>query len=552
MRRSLILFALGTMTLGCSASNDNPQFGTGGSSGNFGQQGCTTDPDCGKCSDCFSLCVCTTGDAELCKPACNVGSGGSSGAGGSGGSSGGGGSGGSTTTGPLAAGLRITEIAVYQAVKIPLMQNGAPVTATNAPVVAGRDAMLRVSVAPDPGYQPREIIAKLELPGQAPIQVNKLISAASVEGDLNSTFTLDVPGAMITPGIGYSVSLLEATPGSQAGATDGARFPAQGEAPTNAQSSNGPIKIVIVPMVSNGFSPDTSAQRLEQLRRRMLAMYPVPDVSFTLRQAVSTVGLSANGAGFDQALDTVINVRQQDGAPFNAYYYGVLAPAQSAQQFCGFGCVAGLSVQASANDSWGRASVGIAYFADGSSLDAPDTMAHEVGHANGLPHAPCQTQDAGQFPYAGGVIGSWGYDLTNKTLLNPSSYKDVMGYCNPDWISDFNYNRLFNRISFVNSNAEIVAASDPARAAGQFRTATLGVDGKLRWGSLIETTTPQTGELREVALLDASGKSIGSVSGFYYPFHHLEGGMLFVRQTALVSQPGIASIKPAGLGNLAL
>lgn len=564
MKRWLVVCALTSWTLACGSSDDDAGLGSGGAGGNIGQQGCTTNPDCNACSNCYSLCVCTTGDAELCKPACGLpASGGSSGAGtggvggGTGGAGGGsGGAGGTPPTGALASSLAITEIAVYQAVKVPIMQNGAPVATTNAPVVAGRNAMFRVYATPDPGFQPREIVARLEITGQPPIDVKRMVSAAAVESDLNSTFNIEVPGAALAPNAQYTVTLLEANPGAPAGPTGGARFPASGAANTGAASTNGPLEIVIVPLISNGYTPDTAPNRLEQLRSRIMALYPVPDVQFTLRNAVTVGGVSGSGQGFGSALNTLENVREADNAAFNVYYYGLLAPAQSAQQFCGFGCVAGLSNQTQANDADRRASVGIAYFPDGSSLDAPDTMAHEVGHAHGLPHAPCQTQDAGQYPYPGGAIGVWGYDLTVKTLLNPNNYKDVMGYCDPDWISDFNFKRLFTRVQYVNSNADWIAplapASDPARAPGRFRTAVVDVDGSISWGATFDTEIPQTGELKQVSLLDESGQAVGSIVGFYYPFLHISGGTLYVREKSITKDPGISAMKPAGLATLPL
>ena len=46
------------------------------------------------------------------------------------------------------------------------------------------------------------------------------------------------------------------------------------------------------------------------------------------------------------------------------------------------------------------------------------TFAHELGHNLGLRHAPC------------GVPGR---------LLNPEGYRDLMSYCGPEGVSDFNF-----------------------------------------------------------------------------------------------------------------
>ena len=63
-----------------------------------------------------------------------------------------------------------------------------------------------------------------------------------------------------------------------------------------------------------------------------------------------------------------------------------------------------------------------------------------------LRHAPCGSAGGPDpnYPHDGGEAGVWGYDIQRTRLLNPVDYKDLMGYCNPDWISDYHYKRAFD------------------------------------------------------------------------------------------------------------
>jgi hypothetical protein len=79
------------------------------------------------------------------------------------------------------------------------------------------------------------------------------------------------------------------------------------------------------------------------------------------------------------------------------------------------------------------------------------TMAHEMGHACGLAHAPCNTTgpkvDANfptYPPYAQGTIGEYGVDISNNVVLPPNNARDLMGYCNgnPQWISPYHYDQF--------------------------------------------------------------------------------------------------------------
>jgi hypothetical protein len=89
-----------------------------------------------------------------------------------------------------------------------------------------------------------------------------------------------------------------------------------------------------------------------------------------------------------------------------------------------------------------------------------NTVAHELGHNFGRPHAPCGLAENTDpnFPYPGGVIGVPGTDVrgwmagrTPTAVTFPPTYFDLMGYCTPgsqNWISDYTYRSVLNFRTF--------------------------------------------------------------------------------------------------------
>lgn len=88
------------------------------------------------------------------------------------------------------------------------------------------------------------------------------------------------------------------------------------------------------------------------------------------------------------------------------------------------------------------------------SVTRPLTLAHEVGHALGLAHAPCgnPANVDGNYPAyepydssgnRQAVIGPYGVSLRNGAVQGPRS-RDLMSYCGNNWISKYHYNNLLN------------------------------------------------------------------------------------------------------------
>lgn len=88
------------------------------------------------------------------------------------------------------------------------------------------------------------------------------------------------------------------------------------------------------------------------------------------------------------------------------------------------------------------------------------TAAHEVGHALGRKHAPCDNVTRCATPrntdedypvysgYDSDSIGEFGFDPTSSfgTVVRPSTAHDFMGYSPSDWISPYTYKALMSAV----------------------------------------------------------------------------------------------------------
>jgi len=433
--------------------------------------------------------------------------------------------------GPLkiAANVGINEVAIYQAVKIPLVRNGAVVTTRAAPVVAGRAALVRVFAVRKSGYAGGAVTAELKLtPPSGPAVVlkdTKVVPATATDAQLASTFNLEVPAEALPEGVKWSVALMEAAPAATPGAD--AQWPAGG-APADllADSTGQQLKIVLVPMQYNadgsGRLPDTSAAAVEKYRSTFYGVYPAAKVDITVHSPLAySRSISATGSGWEQALNAIINLRAQERPSRDVYYYGIFAPSASFSSFCRGGCVLGLSgLGSSPTDAGVRASIGIGYLEE-----AASTATHEVGHAHGREHAPCGNPGGPdpRYPHSGGAIGVWGYDLVAKRLVDPQQGKDFMGYCPNAWVSDYTYKALFERVKLVNG-----AAMTAWPTARPFRLVNVDSAGAMTLSDALELTEPPMGDPREVEWKDAAGRTVATETAHYYPYDHLPGGFMLV------------------------
>jgi len=278
---------------------------------------------------------------------------------------------------------------------------------------------------------------------------------------------------------------------------------------------------------ASGRTPDTSDEQLAMYRDVLYRIYPTGKVEITVHDPFPWAGvIQGNFTGFDAILKAIGGLRSQDNPDPDVYYYGFFMPKATFGQYCGGGCITGLS------PINGKHSVGVG-FPDPTSAW---TAAHELGHAHGLQHAPCGGAggpDPG-FPYSDGGIGVWGFDQIDKRLKDPTGMtnggksKDVMGYCQPSWISDYHYQRLADTVFADNQLAKDwhPGVDETPRSHVAMVRAEIGPDGELSFPEeRPQAGWPERGEPREIEV----GGAIEI--GRWFPYDHGPGGMLMVPET---------------------
>ncbi len=432
----------------------------------------------------------------------------------------------------IASGIRIRDISVYQGVQIPVVADGVRVDEPRpAHVIAGKPGMIGVFVDVEDGWQNRQIIAELDIETSAGVlkryTSTQTIDGASGSDPFSSGFAFVVNGADFTAEGRYAVTLRETTSDAEyPGESDGARWPlAAGELDAfEPWEMHGILNLVLVPFAYNadgsGRVPPIDEAALQQYRDLFGRMYPVAEINLSVRETVP-YNSSLIGGGWSAWLDRLTQIREQDNPPANTYYYGVASPRASFGAYCNGGCIVGLGWVPGRDDEYGRASVGVSFAGDVNVF----TAAHEVGHNMGRNHAPCGGPSGvdGSYPYSGAAIGVWGYDSTTQELKQPSEHKDVMSYCNNQWISDYTYDGITHRLSHVNQTVASAVAT-PRR----YRVGLVDGAGKVTWRRYTTIRSRVGGQQMMFNQRRADGSSMGTVAARFYRYDHLDGGMLLV------------------------
>ena len=347
------------------------------------------------------------------------------------------------------------------------------------PLIAGRKALLRVFVTGDEVsyYEPRayaEFLRDGQVVHTAAMGAPHLIPDAVDERWLFQSFNAEIPGDVIRPGVEMFVEMdpdgvVPLSPGSQR------RIPAQGTVDVNVIEL--PVHFqTLVPVIA-GTDPReqiriwaqdlTAESEWVQFARSVL---PIGDMHLTVREPFYTSVDLGNFDGWLQLISDIRTLRTMENG--RGYYYGAFHRANLT----------------------GLVGLGFIGFPVSIGLNEDDTFAHEVGHNMSLRHAPCGGAGGPDpnFPYRDGGAGVWGYEPVYGSLVDPDQHWDLMGYCDPSWVSDYSFVRALNyriRTEIRGGGADAAGPFDrrPAEQTLLLRGRAVGGELMLEPAFLVET-----------------------------------------------------------------
>ncbi len=353
----------------------------------------------------------------------------------------------------LAAGVHIDEIAAYQAVERTLVVDGEDVV-SDVPFVEQRTTLLRVFVTADDDYDAGPVTALFTVGGE-PFEVDlDALPQAEDRGDLDSTVNLEVPGDLVGPTLDWSVELLQL---DGPGLNLDARHPAEGLVSTPIEGRPNVLRLTLVPYSyeadGSGRLPDTSQTVLDGLRDRIFSVYPVSDVQIDVHEPIAlTTDIGPEYASWLGMTLRVATLRDLESPTDDVYYYGLVNPADTREEFCADSsfCIGGIApVNPDGPDGLGSAANRIAAGL-GYSERLADIAIHELGHAHGRYHAPCTGGNTPpdpdlEYPRDDGMIEEWGWNVVTGELHAPGECSDFMGYCGDKHVSAYTWRALHHR-----------------------------------------------------------------------------------------------------------
>ena len=364
-----------------------------------------------------------------------------------------------------ARGIEITEVEANQGVAVPLTGEGGEwigLSDRNAPLVGRRDTMLRVHWRVDPGWTPHEVQARLRaLPGEGEAVEfisDQLIEADSSPGSLSTTMWFALPGTDIytQSDTRFEITVYEHLADQDLDLPELVnQVPTTGPAAIGFEAEPMELEIVFVPVHYNfgglDLRPELGENDLNLLLDGLHQMLPVQEVFFEVHEDLE---YEEELLSFGPLLEALSELKQVEGAESQVYYVALVDKGCGAPD-CTLDGTQGLAFSPGDGEQEGHLRVAATLFAP--SLHGVELIVHQLGHAQGLDDIACpdalpgETDPDPDYPHLDGSIGGWGFGIRDFRLYDPASHVDVMGLCQPRWISDWSVSQMHARVKTLSA-----------------------------------------------------------------------------------------------------
>lgn len=365
-------------------------------------------------------------------------------------------------------------------------------------LVANRAALLRVFVTASATNTARPDVRVRLFDGGTLLSTHTLsapeafVRTSIAEGTMSSTWNLSVPASSVRPGLRVLAELDPTQAVPDADRSDNS-WPAGGSPQAITVNNVATFTVRFVPVITGTDTGRVSSGNSSSFLNTARRVFPLQNVVSSVRapftSTADTLKSNDSNGKWLTVLSEMNALRAADGAPSTTHYYGVVR-VRYTSGIAGYGYVPG------------RAAIGWDYLPSGDGV-----AAHEWGHNFGRNHAPCGTSGDPNYPYAGGVIGGFGWNSTSNTIVQ-SNATDLMGYCSNTWISDYTWTAVMN----YRGTGGFTAPAQAAVAGTGLLVWGRVVDGRIELEPAFRVQAPVSPAPRaathEVQLLDEGGGAL--------------------------------------------
>jgi PKD repeat protein len=294
---------------------------------------------------------------------------------------------------------------------------GQTVVLSDLRLVEGKTALLKVSaVASKPNLTANvEVEAKMgaTVLGKQVMKGPATIPTEEAPTNLSQCFQLMLPAEWVSPGVELTVTV------------DPENSVVEDDERNNQKAV--PLKVGrgnVLHLTQLAVESNDGTGALLDVVPALLKAWPFKSVEYKTRPSLKISGSLSSGNSWGSALQALAQLREADNSRRN--YLGMVKIQRGQGSYI----------------------AGIGYIGNGAALSVDfdiDTVVHELGHNLNLDHAPCGGPDEPDpnFPSKQGYTLSTGFDGTKLIFAQGNKQVfDVMTYCQPVWVSAYNYAKV--------------------------------------------------------------------------------------------------------------